>query len=345
MTIIRTILSLVPRYAARVAILRRATLVLGAACISGLALGAGVATAATPPPTVTLGSTSGNPTANICAASINCTYVPFSNVATPELQVPVDGTLTSFAINAGSAGGSVELRVLRPAGGGQYTGVGTSAPQTLSLGLNTFTVSMPVKAGDVIGLDNSSSALMFDTTTPTALTAYYELPALADGATASPNHNQTGYRLLLSATVQASTATTAPKVTNVSQSHRVWREGSALAAFSRKRRAPIGTTFSLQLNEPAQVSFAFSRQLTGRLVGGKCRAQTRANRSRPKCQRSTPAGTVKFAGHVGVNKLRFQGRLSPGHKLAVGRYSVRISAVNPAQQTSNAATLVFTIVK
>jgi hypothetical protein len=59
-----------------------------------------------------------------------------------------------------------------------------------------------VKAGDILGLDNSDSALMFDKTSPNPITAYYELPALADGVTAAPNQPlMDGYRLLLSAVV------------------------------------------------------------------------------------------------------------------------------------------------
>jgi hypothetical protein len=315
-----------------------------AAGLAGSAIAAATATAASPPQTVTLGSTTGTPSQNICVAGIDCTYIPFSGVAAPELAVPFDGTVTRFSLNAGSAGGKVELRVLRPAGGGKFTGAGTGPAETLALGVNTFTVSLPVKAGDVLGLDNDSSALMFDATSPTPITAYYELPPLTDGATAAPNRTQAGSRLLLSATIKAST-TSPPKVTNVRQSHRVWREGTMLATFSRKRRAPIGTTFSLRLNEPAQVRFAFSQRLTGRLVGGKCKAPIEANRSRPKCQRSRPAGTLQFAGHAGANTLRFQGRLAASKKLGVGRYAVRISAVSPGQQVSNVVVRLFTIVK
>jgi len=73
--------------------------------------------------TVTLGSTAGSPTVNICSAGIECTYLPFSNVYTPGLVVPYDGTITSFSINSGSSSGTVKLRVLRPAAGGRFTGV------------------------------------------------------------------------------------------------------------------------------------------------------------------------------------------------------------------------------
>ena len=90
---------------------KRAGLLLVAG-LAGAAVAIAVGTAGAATQTATLGSTTGTPSANICVASINCTYVPFSNVSVPELQVPFDGTVTSFSVNAGSSGGAVQLRVL-----------------------------------------------------------------------------------------------------------------------------------------------------------------------------------------------------------------------------------------
>src|SRR5437764_3327363 len=88
---------------------------------TGLAVLVGSAGAATPAlTTTTLGSTTGTPNENICVAGINCTYVPFASAADPGLQVPVNGNVTKFSVNSGSATGTVELRVLRPAGNGEY---------------------------------------------------------------------------------------------------------------------------------------------------------------------------------------------------------------------------------
>ncbi len=208
-----------------------------AAVAVGLVVAAAVGSAGASTQTVTLGSTSGTPSQNICVGGINCTYVPFLGVSNPELQVPFDGTVTSFSVNAGSSGNTVRLRVLRPASGGQFTGVGTSPAATLAGGVTTFAVSLPVKAGDVLALDNADSALMFDTSTPTPIAAYYQLPSLADGQTAAPNNTRAGYRLLLSAKVQAAGTTTTsttsstgpPVVSHVAQTHRRWREGTKLA--------------------------------------------------------------------------------------------------------------------
>jgi hypothetical protein len=149
--------------------------------------------------TVTLGSTAGTPSQTVCGGAIECTYLPFNNVYSPSLVVPFDGTITSFAINSGSTGGTVSLRILRPAAGGRFTGAGTSAPVTIVGGAQSATTSLPVRTGDLIGLENNSGAILFDTGTLTTFTAYYQLPALGDGASAAPNNISKDRRLLLSA--------------------------------------------------------------------------------------------------------------------------------------------------
>jgi hypothetical protein len=334
-------------------------LVAGAA---GVAVAIAIASAgATTSQTVTLGSASGTPSTNICVASFKCTYVPFTGVSSPALQVPFDGTVTSFSVNAGSAGGPVELRVLRPAGGGKYTGAGTGPVKTLSLGMNTFAVSLAVKAGDLLGLDNDSSALIFDTSPATAITAYYS-PALADGATAAPNNNKSGSRLLLSTVVQASTsiqtttipgttpstttpASAPPNVTGATESNHIWREGKSSATFSRKHRPPIGTTFTFTLNEQAHVTLAFTQRLPGRKVNGKCVSQTKRNRRKGACTRTVTRGALSFTGHSGTNNVSFQGGISHSKKLAPGTYTLVITATNSAGQHSTAGPLSFTIVR
>jgi hypothetical protein len=149
--------------------------------------------------TVTLGSTAGTPSQTLCSAGFECTYLPFNNVYSPSLVVPFDGTITSFAINSGSTGGTVSLRIVRPAAGGRFTGAGTSAPVTIAGGVQNATTSLPVRTGDLIGLENNNSAILFDTGTLTTFTAYYQLPALGDGASAAPNNISKDRRLLLSA--------------------------------------------------------------------------------------------------------------------------------------------------
>lgn len=318
-----------------------------AAGAAGLAVALLISTAGAANQVVTLGSTSGTPSQNICLASINCTYVPFTGVSNPGLQVPFDGTVTGFSVNSGSGAGTVELRVLRPAAAGQYTAAGTSPAETLKLEVNTFTVSLPVKAGDVLGLDNESSALLFDTSSPTPIAAYYE-PALIDGKTEAPNKNKGGFRLLLSATVQASSTTTSttptataphttpinlppgarPTLTAVTQSNRVWHEGNKLAKFASKNGSPLGTIFSFALDQPARARLTFTQQVGGRKVNGRCVARTGKNSGKPSCKRTVSAGALSFNGHSGTNKVAFQGRISRSKKLKPGSYTLLITAAN-----------------
>jgi hypothetical protein len=360
---------------------RRTLIVAALAAVAGVMAAAGISrseTAGAATQTVTtLGSTTGTPNTNLCptattpGATAACTFVPFSSVGNAELQVPFDGTVTGFSITAGSAGGTVRLRVLRPTGDGQYTAVVSSAPATLALNANTFTTSLPVKAGDLIGLDNDSSALIFDGTGTVPLTAYFQ-PALADGQTGAPNQIASATRLLLSATVQATapptttgapttpqktftattpqttfTATTppgpspnapSPRLNSIDQSHASWREPSKTGRNS----GPVGTTFSFRLSEAAQVHLRFDAQLAGRRVGSRCVAPTAATRARRACTRSVLRGGLNQAGNSGANHVAFRGRLPGGTMLAPGRYALLITATS-AGRHSSVARLAFTI--
>jgi hypothetical protein len=134
-------------------------------------------------------------------------------------------------------------------------------------------------------------------------------------------------------------------VTSVSQSNSRWREGNRLATYSRTKRPPVGTTFRFVLNQRSTVSFAFTQQVGGRKVNGKCVAQTKANSRKPGCKRTVTQGTLTFVGRSGLNKVAFQGRISRSKKLPLGAYTLQITALNPAGQRSSPRTLKFTVVK
>ena len=161
----------------------------------------------------------------------------------------------------------------------------------------------------------------------------------------TPANNQTSITSSVLA-VTPPPATPAPTLTAVSQTHSSWREGSGLATFSRaKHKAPpIGTTFALTLNTPAQVHLTFAQSLAGRKVKGKCVSQTPKNRHQRTCNRSVNRGALSFAGHSGANKVSFQGRLSSSQKLPPGRYTVVLVATNSAGQSATRA-LSFTIAR
>ncbi len=138
-----------------------------------------------------------------------------------------------------------------------------------------------------------------------------------------------------------------PVLAGVTQSHALWREGTAPARLSRatRRRAPLGTTFAFTLDQPASVRFAFVQSVRGRRVKGRCVAQTQKNRHMRACVRSVTRGTLVLVAHAGANRLAFQGRITRAKKLPLGAYALVITATNSFGQRSSAPSLHFTIVK
>jgi hypothetical protein len=89
----------------------------------------------------------------LCSASSGCSSTTNFQMALSDASVtlaaPADGRITAWRV-AGL--GVLKLRVLRPASGGQFSGVGTSAAAAdLAGGPNA--TSLPVRANDRIGVD------------------------------------------------------------------------------------------------------------------------------------------------------------------------------------------------
>jgi hypothetical protein len=138
------------------------------------------------------------------------------------------------------------------------------------------------------------------------------------------------------ASFSTSAPPTPPALSDVGQSASAWHEGDAVAIISS---APVGTTFSMKLNERAQVTFTFVPKFSGRRVCTFRDTPTGVTRT---CRRAVAVSTLSFEGHAGVNHVRFFGRLSPVAKLAPARYRLTISARNRAG-AATPATLRFTI--
>jgi hypothetical protein len=137
-----------------------------------------------------------------------------------------------------------------------------------------------------------------------------------------------------------------PSISDVRQSASTWREGSQPAQISRKKKKPpMGTTFSFSLSEPASITLTFKRSATGRRVRGKCVAQTRSNKHRPKCPRTVAAGSLKLSAGKGADKIHFDGLLSRRKRLGLGEYMVTITAVDSARRRATSRPLRFTIIK
>jgi hypothetical protein len=128
-----------------------------------------------------------------------------ATLAEPGASVtsPVTGTIVRWQLVAESTGAPFALRVLRPAVGGE-TGVGTSSQVTpTSTGTQTFDTNLPVKAGDLIGLDLVTGSSRVGEAVPVAGSTVYQWdPALADGSTAPQNTTFPNSELGFNATVQ-----------------------------------------------------------------------------------------------------------------------------------------------
>jgi hypothetical protein len=134
-------------------------------------------------------------------------------------------------------------------------------------------------------------------------------------------------------------------VSGVHQTHRTWREGNRLAKISAKRkRPPVGTTFSFTLNETANVTFAFTQRAAGRRVHDRCIAATKLGAKGRKCTRTLIGGTISFIGHPGRNKVAFDGRVNRHRRLKPGTYTLIITAAAPGGH-SQPQRITFTIVR
>lgn len=114
--------------------------------------------------------------------------------------------------------------------------------------------------------------------------------------------------------------------------------------MSFQSAVPVGTSFSVQLNTPAKITFNFTQKAAGRRSHGRCVAPSKRNRRARHCSRTVSRGVLSVNGHAGLNTLAFQGRLSRTKKLRPGTNTVVITAVGPSG-ASSPQRLTFTIVR
>ena len=112
----------------------------------------------------------------------------------------------------------------------------------------------------------------------------------------------------------------------------------------RRASAAGGTTFRYSLSEPAVVTFAIERRMSGRRVKGKCRARTRSNTGGPSCVRFGRVGSFRARSGVGANATPFPGRMA-GKPLRPGAYRALVGAVDAAGNRSHRATASFTVLR
>jgi hypothetical protein len=123
---------------------------------------------------------------------------------------PVAGTIVSWrAVTLGT--GDYAIRVLRPVGGGNYTGAGRSAQSVSTAGDHTFSASLPIQQGDLIGLDLPDNNGVSGSLVNGSSWAGF-IPAVPEGASAAPNPitTETNAELAFNAIVQYPDTSTTP---------------------------------------------------------------------------------------------------------------------------------------
>ena len=198
----------------------------------------------------------------------------------PGAAVMIDGR----ALIAGGYNGSEYLKTV------DETSVAPPAAATAAasaVGINTATLH-----GSVLAETNTSVYFQYGTSTAYGSSTPRQpvaaslggLPATASAGGLAPattyhfriaaeNVTGTSFGADMTFTTAPAPATT-PTITSASQSHSRWRTGSALARISRKpARPPVGTTFTVSLDQAATLSLTFNQQLAGRRVAGRCVAR------------------------------------------------------------------------
>jgi hypothetical protein len=181
------------------------------------------------------------------------------NTTLPEkganLTSPVSGAIVRWRIQ-GASGGPFYLRVLRPNGSGAYTAEGTSGAATVSgTGLQTFTANLPIKAGDLIGVDptNATDEIGFATVGGSAFASIFPTPF--DGATVPPRPTQSGEEIELSAEVQPAPtiSSVAPTAGSVAGGTTVTITGTNFTAASAVKFGPTPAS-SFTVNSDSQIT-------------------------------------------------------------------------------------------
>jgi sugar lactone lactonase YvrE len=263
-------------------------------------------------------------------AAITAGLYPSTVAITPD-QGPI-ASLTAGAARAGSAttlDGSASHALEGTLADYTWTfGDGTSANGPAASVAHTYSAagSYPVTL-TVTDSAGCSSSLVF-----TGQTAYCSLDPSAVAAATVVVHPPP----------VPSAPAGGPRLTGLAQSAARWREGGALAALSRARRVPVGTTYSFTLDTAASVTLTFARRAPGARRGGRCVAKHGHSKGR-RCTRFLAAGTLSLSGHAGSDRIRFQGRLSRTRRLVPGAYRVTVVARGAGGLASTPAALTFTI--
>jgi hypothetical protein len=217
---------------------------------------------------------------NFGCNSFDCTAtnVILPSAASGGLISPVNGTVTSWSFKSGSAGGNpIRLRVLRQTSGGTvfpvFTGAGTSAPVPAAIGVvGPNATSLPIKAGDSVGLDFFAS--LVEANTPGARQAFWIMPPLADGSTRQSNSTFENGEVMVQATVEPTNTITLGAIT------RNKKKGTATVTITVPNAGQLSYAGTgVTVTGPASVAAPGDVQLTVKATGKKAKKLKRKGKA------------------------------------------------------------------
>ena len=295
----------------------------------------------------------------------------FSTRTTDGLNASVSDTATQTAAPALAAPGAGDVRQLG------------SSP-TIDAGVDSADNGSADVDGDVRAIRSPDMATVTGGVNPNALATSYHFeygPTAAYGQTTAPQHAGSGtaevrvtehlsgltpgttyrYRIVgtntkgttagadLTFTTHAAPPPPAPIVSELALHPKTFAIGGkvpSVVAAGKKRKVPVGTTIRFTLNQPATAKLTFYRLEAGRRVGGGCRAQSRANRAKPRCTRRVAMRrTLSVEGRAGFDQIRFQGRLTKRDRLGFGSHELAMVATDSLGRSSAPVRAGFRIVR
>jgi hypothetical protein len=133
--------------------------------------------------------------------------------ASDGVSSPVNGTITTWRIRAGSTSGLAALRVVRPLAGGLYVSGGATALMMPTVdATSTYPAQLPIQQGDLIGVDCcEASGTFFAPSGPQTTRLLFAPGPLAAGPGTAPAGSDS-FEVLVNADIEPTSAFTITKV-------------------------------------------------------------------------------------------------------------------------------------
>lgn len=292
-----------------------------------------------------------------------CSYFQIQSSG-PSYSAPRAGTITKFRLRIGptpaASSETVSPIVVRSIGEDHYqvvhrlAGVDLSAQPGSSVA--EINASFPVAAGDMIGLEGATTNVAqiwpFDVSASLSGDDIARESGGYDDFFDSGGHLST--RVNLEATLEypepappVFVDTLAPIITQFKTAYKRWRYKRKGAVVSK--RAHPGTTFSLNISEPANVQFTVTKAFRGKITKGVCKKAGRTNRKNRRCTKLIQVHQFSRSAFIGVNRWPYSARYLDAKgkvgTLRPGPYRLTAVAIDAAGNVSAPQTIGFTVVR